>query len=235
MARANTRVWCVWRAGQDVQTKQDVAVKLEPIKTKHPQLHYEYKLYKLLSGGGASRTPHGHFERTATRRGRRCAVGIPSALWFGKEGDYNVLVIDLLGPSLEDLFNFCGRKFSLKTVLLLADQLVRAAGRALAPSCSCFHAFADCAPGVHPQPQLHSSRHQARQLPHRVGQEGSVCVCEAWRLDVRAQPLCRRPTWCSALISVWQRSTEIPRHTSTFRTGGAASSRARACSLRVAQ
>ena len=27
--------------------------------------------------------------------------------WFGKEGDYNVLIMDLLGPSLEDLFNFC--------------------------------------------------------------------------------------------------------------------------------
>jgi hypothetical protein len=44
--------------------------------------------------------------------------------WFGVEGDYNVMVIDLLGPSLEDLFNYSKRKFQLKTVLMLADQMV---------------------------------------------------------------------------------------------------------------
>ena len=52
------------------------------------------------------------------------AGGIPSIKWSGVDGEDNVLVIDLLGPSLEDLFVYCGRKFSLKTVLMLADQMV---------------------------------------------------------------------------------------------------------------
>ncbi|KAJ1397847.1 Serine/threonine-protein kinase, active site [Sesbania bispinosa] len=88
--------------GVNVQSGEEVAVKLEPVKTRHPQLHYESKLYMLLQGG----------------------TGVPHLKWFGVEGDYNVMVIDLLGPSLEDLFNYCNRKFTLKTVLMLADQLI---------------------------------------------------------------------------------------------------------------
>ncbi|KAG6423078.1 hypothetical protein SASPL_113462 [Salvia splendens] len=88
--------------GVNIQTGEEVAVKLESVKTKHPQLHYESKLYMLLQGG----------------------TGIPHLKWFGVEGEYNAMAIDLLGPSLEDLFNYCNRKFSLKTVLMLADQLI---------------------------------------------------------------------------------------------------------------
>ncbi|XP_066397997.1 casein kinase 1-like protein 9 isoform X3 [Miscanthus floridulus] len=85
----------------NVQTGEEVAVKLENVKTKHPQLHYESKLYMLLQGG----------------------TGIPHLKWYHVEGEYNVMVIDLFGPSLEDLFNYCSRKFSLKTLLMLADQM----------------------------------------------------------------------------------------------------------------
>ncbi len=44
--------------------------------------------------------------------------------WFGNEADLNILVMELLGPTLEDLFNLCEKQFSLKTVCMLAEQLI---------------------------------------------------------------------------------------------------------------
>ncbi|CAD7681161.1 unnamed protein product [Nyctereutes procyonoides] len=48
-------------------------------------------------------------------------VGIPHTWWYGQEKDYNVPVMDLPGPSLEDLFNFCSRRFTMKTNFIHRD------------------------------------------------------------------------------------------------------------------
>lgn len=50
--------------------------------------------------------------------------GIPNVKYFGTEKGFNILVMDLLGPSLEGVFNLCNRRFSLKTVLLIAEQTI---------------------------------------------------------------------------------------------------------------
>jgi casein kinase 1 len=38
-------------SGTNVHTGEEVAIKLEPIKSKHPQLIYESKIYRVLQGG----------------------------------------------------------------------------------------------------------------------------------------------------------------------------------------
>jgi len=51
-------------------------------------------------------------------------AGIPTIYWFGQECGFNVLVMELLGPSLEEVFDKCGRKFSTGTVCMLAIEMV---------------------------------------------------------------------------------------------------------------
>jgi len=70
--------------GTSVANGEEVAIKLENCRTHHPQLFYESKVLKILAGG----------------------VGIPYVRWYGMEGDYNIMIMDLLGPSLEDLLIF---------------------------------------------------------------------------------------------------------------------------------
>ncbi|SLM36806.1 casein kinase i [Lasallia pustulata] len=97
-------------SGSDIKSGEEIAIKLESIRQDLPILEHEATVYKSLAGG----------------------VGIPRMRWYGEECEFYVMISDLLGPSLEDLFNFCDRKFSLKTVLLLADQLI--------PRIACLHA-----------------------------------------------------------------------------------------------
>ncbi|KAJ2767009.1 Palmitoylated plasma membrane-bound casein kinase, partial [Coemansia nantahalensis] len=74
----------------------------EKRKSEAPQLRDEYRSYRILAGN----------------------QGIPAVYYFGQESLYNVLCIDLLGPSLEDLFDMCRRRFSTKTVAMLAKNML---------------------------------------------------------------------------------------------------------------
>lgn len=93
---------------------KEVAIKVESASAKRSMLKQESRIYKTLMGG----------------------PGVPWMMWAGKQGDYNVMIIDLLGPSLDDLFQICNNHFTLKTVLLLADQMVSIA------TCLCSFHFA---------------------------------------------------------------------------------------------
>ncbi|KAG0702672.1 casein kinase I isoform delta [Suillus ampliporus] len=90
----------VYRA-RNIIKDNAVAIKLEPINHSS-SVQREYCILKNLEGG----------------------VGIPRALWFGRESTYHALVLDLLGPSLHSIFLTHNRKFSLDTVVNLGDQLL---------------------------------------------------------------------------------------------------------------
>ena len=81
---------------------EKVAVKFEKHGSRCPQLRHEYKVYREVAS----------------------CHGFCSVHHFGAQDNYNVMVMDLLGPSLEDLFNQCGRRFTLKTTLQIADQML---------------------------------------------------------------------------------------------------------------
>ena len=91
------------RLVKDTHYGEDLAVKLEPVNSKIPQLFLEFEFYKKLGDDNA----------------------LPRVHYYGKCGRYNAMVLDLLGPNLEDLFNLCGRKFSTKTVIMIAIQMIK--------------------------------------------------------------------------------------------------------------
>ena len=93
--------------GKNIKLNKEVAIKCEPLKdNRHQRLKYESGVLKYLNG--CSYPP----------------LGIPTIYDFINYKDYNYMVMELLNPSLEDLFEECGRNYSLKTILSLGDQML---------------------------------------------------------------------------------------------------------------
>ena len=89
-------------AGYNKTTGEEVAIKLENVNADQPQLIAEYKIYKYLQHG----------------------FGIPRVYECSKNKKNIILIMELLGESLEKKLNKCNRKFSLLTVLMIGEQLV---------------------------------------------------------------------------------------------------------------
>ncbi|KAI0321756.1 kinase-like domain-containing protein [Amylostereum chailletii] len=82
-----------------------VAVKLETLNgdaDEKETLPYESMIYRRLRGH----------------------PGIPSVHWSGRFDISNVLILDKLGPNLQDLCQSCRGQLSLKTILMLAIQML---------------------------------------------------------------------------------------------------------------
>ncbi|KAF8515062.1 kinase-like domain-containing protein [Gautieria morchelliformis] len=91
--------------GFHVLTGDEVAIKREMPTGKADDicvLPYEAQVYRHL---------HGHH-------------GIPSLRWSGMDGGAHVMVLDRLGPNLQDLRRVCRGQLSLKTVMMIAAQML---------------------------------------------------------------------------------------------------------------
>ena len=88
--------------GTNKKTGEEVAIKVEQSSDEISQLKIEYKAYKILEGG----------------------YGFPKVYDFYEDKRKNVLIMEMLGPSLEKLFNQRKKKFSLLTVIMIVEQIL---------------------------------------------------------------------------------------------------------------
>ena len=99
----------------DMSLKVMRAIKFEPTSHKNPQLKHEYTVLEQLN----------KVENTVINTNQEPIIGIPKVYYFDRhENKYNYLVMDLLGPSLSDLFQLKEKIFSLETVLLIGIQMI---------------------------------------------------------------------------------------------------------------
>jgi serine/threonine protein kinase len=103
--------------GKDTYSDEWVAIKVEKTKKSKSRLEQERDIYNLVKGNGIPKIFH--YEATDTPDASDQSNGKDSDQPTGK-----ILIMSFLGPSLEELFDFCGRKFSLKSICMLGIQMI---------------------------------------------------------------------------------------------------------------
>jgi len=89
------------------RSDKEVAVKLERTNGRRPHLLEEAEFMSRIADGSEA------------------SMGIPRIYWKGEVNrKYNGMVLELLGPSLDDHFQKCDKRFSLPTVLMCGDQII---------------------------------------------------------------------------------------------------------------
>jgi serine/threonine protein kinase len=91
----------VFKAHKKSEPDKYYAIKVERHNIDS-RLEYEVEIYKKLEG----------------------EIGFPRIYEFKKTHKHNIAVMEYLGPTLEELFEFCNNKFSLKTTLMIGIQIL---------------------------------------------------------------------------------------------------------------
>ncbi|UJR10081.1 hypothetical protein I4U23_014303 [Adineta vaga] len=93
----------VYLAQDKDQNDRLIAIKFERRDTQRRQLPIEKCIFEIMHQ----------------------SIHIPRMYYFGIHNEHTVLAMDLLGPSVEDLLTFSGRKFSSKTICMILEQVLR--------------------------------------------------------------------------------------------------------------
>lgn len=91
-----------------------VAVKFEDCQSHALQLGHEAETMRVLAKGLPAGTPPGALQ----------PQGFAEIFYFGREGRYHSLVMEILGRSLEDMMQKCGGKWKVNTCVLVATQVL---------------------------------------------------------------------------------------------------------------
>ena len=104
----------------DLRENIEVAIKREKKTNKIPQIKTESKVYQKLLNIHLGQDISG-----LKIINQETILGVPKFYGVGESPDFYYLIMEFLGPNLNNLLNYCGvRKFTISTVCLIGLQML---------------------------------------------------------------------------------------------------------------